>query len=59
MINEQGQIRNIKIGDISKKFEKDRKVFSADYLGNTLCPENVVKCVDGRYKVIFEFLIPF
>lgn len=50
VINEHGQIKNIKIGEISKKFEKDRKAFANDYMGNTISQENVIKCVEGRYK---------
>lgn len=50
LFNEQGQVKNIKLSDISKKFEKNRKAFAADNRGNTLSVENVVKCVDGRYK---------
>jgi transcription elongation factor len=50
VLNEHGQVKNIKLSDISKKFEKDRKAFGADYLGNTLSVDNVVKCVEGRFK---------
>jgi len=50
IIDEQGQIRNLKISEISKKFEKDKKISGYDMSGNTLTSDNVVNVVEGRYK---------
>lgn len=43
-------MKNIKITDIDKKFEKDNKANGTDSMGNTLSNDNVVKCIEGRNK---------
>jgi transcription elongation factor len=50
IINDQGEIKNIKITEINKKFERDRKANTIDSQRNTLYPDNVVKLIGGKYK---------
>lgn len=50
VIDDLGEVRNIKTSDINKKFERDSKVSAQDQVGNTVSIENVIKCVDGKYK---------
>lgn len=50
LINENGTIMNIKLALVNKKFDKMQKVSGADFHGNTLCPDNVVKVTEGAYK---------
>ena len=40
----------IKITEIDKKLENDNKQNGTDSLGNILCKDNVVRCVEGRNK---------
>ncbi len=47
VIDDNGDIKNIKTADVNKKFERDNKTFAQDQVGNTLCIENVVKCLEG------------
>lgn len=45
---------NVKIGDINKKFPRDNKAeHTIDPNGNTICLESVVKCTEGRFKVLY------
>ena len=48
VINDNGEIQNIKIGDINKKYE-DKKP-AIDSQRNTIYPDNVVKITQGKYK---------
>ena len=50
IINDHGEIKNIKKSDINKKFEKDRKASTIDSQRNTLYTDNVVKVIGGKYK---------
>lgn len=50
LINENGAIINMKLAAVNKKFDKNQKVSGADFHGNTLCPDNVVKVTEGAYK---------
>ena len=50
VINNEGNIQNVKIQDINKKFQKDNRASCIDSRQNTLHIDNVVKCVSGRYQ---------
>jgi len=49
-MNDHGEIKNIKIGEINKKFENNKKASTIDSQRNTLYPDNVVKIINGKYK---------
>ena len=40
----------MRIPEINKKFEKDRKSVCHDSMGNDVRLDNLVKCIEGRYK---------
>lgn len=50
VINDHGEIKNIKLTDVDKKFERDRKANTVDSQRNTLYTDNVIKIIDGKYK---------
>lgn len=50
VINDEGAIENVKIGDINKKVESSSKTSAVDSQRNTIYSENVVKIINGKYK---------
>ena len=50
VISNEGSIQNVKIQDINKKFQKDKRASCIDSHQNTLHIDNMVKCVSGRYQ---------
>ncbi len=41
----------IRISNINKKVENDSKATCQDQMGHNLCIDNVVKVIEGKYKV--------
>lgn len=43
-------MQTIRSAEITKKFEVDRKAVAQDMRGNTISIDNIVRCMDGRFK---------
>jgi transcription elongation factor len=50
VINNEGDIQNIKISDVNKKVEFTRKTTTVDSHRNTIYADNVVRITQGKYK---------
>lgn len=50
VINNEGDMQNIKISDINKKIDFSRKTTTVDSHRNTLYADNVVRITAGKYK---------
>ena len=50
VINNEGDLQNIKLSDINKKIDFSRKTTTVDSHRNTLYADNVVRMTNGKYK---------
>lgn len=50
VINDQGQLQNVKYSEINKKIDFSKKTTAIDSHRNTIYSENVVRITQGRFK---------